>query len=395
MRIKIIRFLKSHPKCVTFFWNLARLGLLIWGFFVPLQKKTMIFCSFGGRKFDDSPKAIYDEICRRSEFDDWKLIWAFVEPDSFSIPRGEKIKIDTIAFFRALLYSRVWISNSGMDRGIELHRKKNIIVETWHGAPLKKIGGEENQNSLGGGSTISKGKKDFSTIRCAQSEYDREIFSRVFNAEKESILLCDLPRNDALTKYTHKDIKIIKDNLGIPCNKKTILYTPTYREYLVDENNDNYIAPPIDLHKWQREIGDTYVLLIRAHYAVSAKLNIINNGFVFDVSTYPCLNDLYAISDIMISDYSSTYFDYSILKRPMLCFAYDLKEYEEKRGLYLKLEGNLPCRIDKTEDELLETIKELDYEKASKAAEWFHLKYSPFAGEASRKVVDMIIQKLG
>ena len=150
MRKKVIAFLKAHPLCVKAFWKIAHLALWTWGLFVPTQKKTIIFCSYGGRKFNDSPKAIYDEICSREEFNSWRLIWAFVNPDDFEIPRGEKIKIDTIKFFKALLYSRVWISNSGMDRGIELHRRQNIIVETWHGTPLKKIGGDENMNSIGG-----------------------------------------------------------------------------------------------------------------------------------------------------------------------------------------------------------------------------------------------------
>ena len=126
MRNRIISFLKSHPTCVRMFWGCARLFMYIWGAFVPLQEKTIIFCSFGGRKFDDSPKAIYDEICSKSEFDEWRLIWAFVDPEKYSLPRGEKVKVDTVSFFHALLYSRVWVSNSGMDRGIEFSGKQGI-----------------------------------------------------------------------------------------------------------------------------------------------------------------------------------------------------------------------------------------------------------------------------
>lgn len=373
---------------------MARIFLYIWGLFVPLRKETMIFCSFGGRKFDDSPKAIYDEVCSRKEFDNWNLIWAFVEPEKFDLPRGEKIKIDTIQFFHALLYSRVWISNSGMDRGIELHRKKNVIVETWHGTPLKKIGGDENKNSLSGGRVAKKGKPDNKTIRCAQSEFDRDIFARIFNADKKAILLCDLPRNDALFRYSLEEIKQIKQNLNIGIEKKVILYTPTYREYLIDENRNTFLAPPMDLMKWERELGDEYVLLIRAHYAVSNALNIIENSFVKDVSDYPCLNDLYIISDMMISDYSSTYFDYSILNRPMFCFAYDLEEYEEKRGLYLNIEDELPCEINKTEESLISNIKNVKLEKAISCTKEFSKKYTPYAGGASAKVVDEILSQL-
>lgn len=394
MRLFVINFLKQHPVILRNIWFFLSLFLTFIAKFIKIKEKNILFASFGGRNFDDSPKAIYDEICNRKEFDDWNLIWAFVEPDKFDIPRGNKIKIDTLAFFKILLTSHVWVSNSGMDRGIEYKDYRIIKVETWHGCPLKKIGGEENQNSLGGATEFYTGNLDDKTIRCAQSEYDRDIFSRIFHATKESFLMCDLPRNDALLKYTEIDIKIIKEKLGIPFNKRVILYTPTYREYLIDQNNNTYIAPPLNLKKWQDIFGSEYVFLIRAHYAVNKALNLKNNEFIKNVSEYYCLNDLYAIADMMISDYSSTYFDYAILSRPMFCFAYDLEEYEEKRGLYLNLAEVLPCPIAKTEDEIIENIRFLDVEKAKKNTKKFREKFVPHAGRASTIVVDKIIERL-
>lgn len=392
MRQRVITFLKFHPIIVNIFWLCARILLNILGVFIPIRK-TMLFASFGGRKYDDSPKAIYDEVCARPEFEDWDLVWVFINPSDYDIPRGRKIKMDTLEFFHALLYSRVWISNSGMDRGIGLRRKKTIRVETWHGAPLKKIGGDENQNTIGGKRKIRR-KVDKRTIRCAQSEFDRNIFSRVFNADKDSFLMCDLPRNDALLGYNDKRICAIRKNLQIPDEKKVILYTPTYREYLVNKNKDIYLLLPMHFNKWKLALGKEYVLLIRAHYAVSEALNLKDDEFVKDVSGYPVLNDLYAIADLMISDYSSTYFDYSILGRPMFCYAYDLEEYEEKRGLYQGLEKMLPCTIDRTEDELLAHILELDYKEATIEAEKFHKIYTPYAGHASEVVVNEIKRRL-
>ena len=393
MRERLIVFLKTHPWILRTIWSLTR-GIL-W-FFVKItkQKKSVLFCSFGGRNFNDSPKAVFDEICRRKEFQDWRFIWAFVDPDKFNIPRGAKVKVDTFAFFKALVTSKIWVSNSGMDRGIDLITDKIVRVETWHGTPLKKIGGEENQNTIGIKPKDYKGPIDYSAIRCAQSEFDREIFARVFHASKDSILLSDLPRNDELFNYNEQDCIAIRKSLGVDKSKKVILNTPTYREYLVNDNSQNFIAPPINLERWKVELGEDYVLLVRAHYAVSAALGIINNDFVKDVSAYRSLNDLFVISDMMISDYSSTFFDYSILDRPMLCFAYDKDIYEEKRGLYLDMEKELPCRVCRTEDELLSEIKKQNYVMAAKKANAFHIKYAPFAGNASKTVVDTIINKL-
>lgn len=395
MRERLINYLKKHPVILDLFWKTLSLLLKLWSIFLPLDDKCIIFTSFGGRKFDDSPRAIYEEICSRPEFDDWKIIWAFVQPDQFQLIRGETVKIDTLSFFKALLTSKIWVSNSGMSRGIKIDRDKIIKIETWHGTPLKKIGGEEHQNSmLKKKKNNTRSKIDSKTIRCAQSEFDSKIFQRIFNASKKSILMTDLPRNDALLRYDVSEVDNIRKKLGIAKNKKVILYTPTYREYLVDKRNNTYIAPPIDFNKWNKMLGSEYVLLFRAHYAVNKALNLKSTKFVIDVSDYPNLNDLYIISDMMISDYSSTFVDYSILERPMLCFAYDLEEYQEKRGLYVNLEEILPCPVDKDEDSIINRIISMDYEKGCFETSKFKERYAPFAGGASKKVVDEIIKSI-
>ena len=139
MREKLIIFLKTHPSIIRVIWGIAR-GVLALFVNVSKQQKTILFCSFGGRNFNDSPKAVYDEICSREEFKKWRLVWAFVEPDKFTISRGDKVKVDTFSFFKTLITSKVWVSNSGMDRGIDLITDKIIRVETWHGTPLKRLG---------------------------------------------------------------------------------------------------------------------------------------------------------------------------------------------------------------------------------------------------------------
>lgn len=392
MRNYFINYVKEHPAIAGFIWSLARFILRLFSLFIRVDQRAIIFSSFGGRNFDDSPRALYDKIRSMKEFDGWALTWAFLDPEKFEIPRGNKVKIDTFSFFKALLTSRVWIGNSEIDRGIKIRSKKYIVVETWHGTPLKKICGEEIQTSVEKVKSI--GKRDNLTIRCSQSEFDKTIFARIFYAEYDMILDSDLPRNDSLLAYTNLEKESIKEKLGITSDRKVILYTPTYREYLINEHRENFIVPPIDFNKWKDLFGKNYVFLLRAHYMVSSAFDLGNTDFVIDVSKYPRLNDLYIISDLMISDYSSTFFDYSILDRPMLCFAYDLEEYSTKRGLYLDLEKELPCRIDQTEEQLIDSILTLDYHKACKETKSFHMKYAPYSGKSCEIVVNAILDKL-
>ena len=178
------------------------------------------------------------------------------------------MKIDTLEYFVQALSSKFWIINVSAERGLNFKKNKTICINTWHGTPIKKIYGEENENV---GKKRARKPEKFDLI-CAQSSYDQEIFSRIFDAPKENVIISDLPRNDVLLKYTAEDIKKIKMDLHIPADKKVILYMPTYREYTRDSANACYFNPPMDLAKWEKELGDEYVLLFRAHYLVVKKL---------------------------------------------------------------------------------------------------------------------------
>lgn len=384
MRLKIINFLKRNKILTQFIWGMFRFFMKIGVFILP-QKKKIAFMSYGGRNYNDSPKALYKAICSDSTFDEYELVWFFVNPENFDIPRGRKIKVDTISYFLEIMTASIWISNSGMDRGIGLKTKKILDVNTFHGSPIKKMG-EDIKTNLGF-KFRSSNKSDVFSIRCAQSTHDLKIFKELFHADDKNFLLCDLPRNDALLQYTDEKISSIKHTLGISSDKKVILYTPTFRDYAWNGVMENYISPPISLEKWENLLSDKYVLLIRAHYAITAALKIRNSVFCIDVSNYPDINDLYIISDIMISDYSSTFVDYSILNRPMFCFAYDLDEYKTKRGIYDEIFNELPCRIDENEDSLLQSILECNYDECSQRTRIFHMKYSPFAGHATEAVI--------
>ncbi len=391
MRKRILDFLKAHTGILQIFYLMGHWLFKIWGVFLPMNKKRIIFASYGGRKFDDSPKALYDAICRDQYFDDWEFVWAFTDTSQHELSRGTKVQIDTPAFFSYLLTSRVWVSNSGMDRNLGICKKQTVSIETWHGTPLKKIGKDQTiGNSVEVRWNYDKGSK----IRCAQSEYDLGIFQRIMDAPRKDFLLCDLPRNDELVNHTEEVVKKIKRRLNIPKGKKVLLYMPTYREYLTAKDHSCYIAPPMTLLKWKERLESEYVLLFRAHYAVTSIMGIKEDAFLRNVSDYPSINDLYMVSDILLSDYSSAYVDFSILERPMLCFAYDLEEYQAKRGLYIDLESELPCPIDRDEDTVLDRLSDLDYKAYSQKAKDFHHKYAPYAGYASEAVIKALKERL-
>lgn len=387
---KIINFIKTNGFFYDIYYYICSAFLRVIGIFIKTKKKTILFVSFGGKKYDDSPKALYEYICNDKRFDKYELIWAFNDPKKYTVGRAKKVKIDTLGFFVAALSSKYWITNSAIERGLNFKKETTFYINTWHGAPIKKIGIDAISTS----SKTGLGSKDIYTqnLMTAQSIYDAKIFSRLFKTDMDNILICDLPRNDYLTNYDKTIIVEIKNKLGIDHNKHVILYAPTFREYERDEKNNCYLAPPINIDKWRKKLGDDYVILFRAHYEV-AKVMEIDNAVFRNVSHYENLNELMIISDMLVSDYSSIFFDYAILERPILCFAYDLDEYSSKRGLYIDLNQELPCDVIDNEDTLIDQILNIDYEKEVNKVIGFKNKYINNTGKACEKIVEELIRR--
>ena len=391
---KIKHLIKNNPFLYEICFHTYSWIMKLFCAVSPVNNNRILFCSLSGRNFDDSPKAIYDEILNRHEFDDWELYWAFKNPENFSIPRGEVIKFGGLSYWKTLFSSKVWIGNGGIDNGLDLSPFNRVVVNTWHGSVLKKSEGEENSDAVLKHYRSNK-KMDNRTIRCIQNDFDLKTYTRLFRASSDCFLKSGLPRNDILLKYSDEDKRRIKEQLGIEDHKKIILYMPTYREYLINDSFQTYIAPPISFEKWEKELSGDYVFFIRAHYAVVSALNIQENTFLRDVSKYEPLSELYLIADLLITDYSSCFYDYSILEKPVLCFAYDREEYEAKRGLYLTLEDVMPCGIFYNENELIDKIKTIDYDAEHKRMIEFKKKWLKYYGNASKDVVDAILSKMG
>jgi len=180
--------------------------------------------------------------------------------------------------------------------------------------------------------------------------------------------------------------------LNIPEGKTVILYAPTWRES-VDGGKSYSIKPPIHFTKWKEELGDKYVVLFRAHHQTNKVLGVYYDKFVRNVSDYSEVNDLMIAADILISDYSAISFDYSILCRPILTYAYDYDSYLAERGTYFDIDEKYPNKSCRTENELLERIKNLDYVSECKNTKKFRDKFVQYGIGATETCVKKIFRK--
>lgn len=388
LKMRLLHIVKYSKGIYKAYYILGTLALKIVSIFIKTDNNLILFTSFGGRKYDDSPKVLYEEMLKDERFKKYKLVWGFQNPNVHDIPKGIKIQTDTISYFLTALKAKCWITNSSIERGLTFKQKKTFYFNTWHGVPIKKMGTDIAENN----SSFKKlGKSDID-IMCAQGAYDRDIFSRVFRIDTEKFLVSGLPRNDILANYTVDEVLNIKQKLSLPIDKKLILYAPTFREYDKDANKQCVIKPPINWKNWKKELGDTYHIIFRAHYEVSKIMNIENNAFVSDYSTYENLNELMMVSDILLSDYSSIFFDFSIMHKPMLHFTYDYEEYAKNRGMYFDIRNELHGADN--EQELLRILTTLDVDEEKKKVDKFKSKYVEEYGNASKQALDCIYRNI-
>ena len=386
---RLADFVKYNKVVYTIYYYVGSLLVNMLKLFVRSDRNVILFVSFGGKRFDDSPRTIYEAMLSDHRFDQCRLIWAFRSPERHQLTRGEKVKIDTPRYFITLMKAGIWITNSSMTRGLYVRGSNTFSINTWHGTPIKRI----EHEAKNAGNFLSK-KTIHDDVRLCQGTYERDIFLRVFRSSMEDYHLIGLPCNDRLTSpCDQEEKKRIRERLGVPMDKKVILYAPTFKDDERDDNGTIKAQLHISPQKWEYFLGDRYVMLLRLHHEITAANPLPPNQFIIDVTAYPDINDLILVSDLLISDYSSIFFDFAITGKPMLCYTYDYDQFENVRGLYFDIREELEMkgRCD-TEEQVIHEIQTMDYEKRSAITRRFLQKYVQAYGSATPQTLNVISQ---
>lgn len=364
----------------------------------PVFPNVVMFESQYGGRFDDNPKALYDYFKQHTN-NNYKLIWSIRYKDRHII-KDKDVQVLYRFSLRWLYYmarAKIWITNARLPKWIS-KRKETSYVQTWHGTPLKKLALDMDTFSMPGSDLESyKANFLFETQKwdylIAPNQYSEDIFQSCFAFEKQFIE-SGYPRNDVLyQKNNAKDINEIKKKLGLPNDKKVILYAPTWRDdYYISAGKYKFHIP-FQLEKLIDLLGDEAVFIFRAHYLVAESLNeLLDKPTIYNFSGSEDISDLYLVSDLLITDYSSVFFDYANLERPMLFYAYDYEHYRnDLRGFYFDIENKAPGPFVVSEDKFYqyvdEFIREGEFkEYASKLADFRNEFCRWENGRASEKV---------
>ena len=343
---------KAYIFLLSMFFNIVSCAL-------PQKKDKIVFSSFSGRSFNDSPYRIYQEVKQDPFFLNYKCVWAFEDPSLFDNVNISKVKIDTLAYFYHILTARVWVANVNLDRGLKIKPRNTIYINTWHGTPLKRIG-----NHVGSRHDFDWKDVDIATVT---GKYEYEIFKKAFSLNpKKTQIINGNPRHDKVffSKKNHYLDAKFHDKKG----RKIIMYAPTWRS-----GDEGELSDVFDIERWRSELSDKYVLWIRNHVITrceSSVRSISDDDFIVDVSSVSDVFDLLPSVDILISDYSGMFFDFCFYHRPMFCLA-----YRSKRGLYCDLKDVFQDRFFINSESLLQAIKLESTDELCSFSEEFQEKY--------------------
>lgn len=369
---------------------------------LPIKNKQIFFESFGGKSYSCSPRAIYEELQRVDP--SYTCVWSFNDPSSKEIVgNGKKVKRFSLRYYYYMATSKYWVINARVPKYIK-KRDETVYVQTWHGTPLKRLAADMKEVHMPGTSTSTYKKNFYEEAQrwdylVSPNDYSTEIFKRAFHFNKE-VLDVGYPRNDLFYKEEINNptsIANLKERIGLPSDKKVILYAPTWRDDEFYGKGEYKFDIKLDLFDMKERLGDEYVVVLRMHYLIADNLNVEGlEGFAYNFSDYDDIAELYLVSDILITDYSSVFFDYANLNRPILFYTYDLDKYRnDLRGFYIDFEKEAPGPVLMTSDEVIQTIEDIDnvYTQYQELVSRFNEKYCHLDdGYASKNIIDRVIK---
>ena len=281
-------------------------------------------------------------------------------------------------------------------------RRETKVLQLWHGTgSIKKFGQDSNKGRI---KELEKRLNSNIDYLFVNSDLLTDEYAGAFGVDKAKVYATGLPRTDWLLKLINDDklderLNTIKDKISRKKNisikgKKIILYAPTFRDDEVDNPKLH-----INIEKLMKSLPDNIILFLRLHPFVSSAFNekdLLPNSF--NVSDYKDLNELMAVSDGLITDYSSLIFDYCVLNKPMYFFADDIVEFGlNGRGFYLDYNKELPGIIPDSEEDLARIIIKDLSDKNSEAFkpvrdEFIKKYYKWLDGNSAKRVYETIVE---
>lgn len=348
-------------------------------------QKRLLFISYGGLQYSDSPKVISERM--HFLHPEYEIVWIFRNPEKKKVPPYvKKIKNYGFEFLKYMTTCCALVTNEDLHKG-QYKREGQFFVQTWHAdRPLKKVLYQIE------GYKEPVMDETLTDLCVAASDYGERMYREGFRYKGE-ILKEGMPRNDGLINIDVKKCNRIKESLGIPMQQKILLFAPTFRDHKMHEAHLQ--EPLVDIHKVMDILNgrgkNSWVCFVRAHVGIRG-IDIECDGKTYiDVTQYEDINDLYLVSDCLISDYSSCASDYILLKRPTILAIFDIQDYTRNARAIIDGFENVGFLIAHNQSELESIISNIDeinaVEEYDRVADFFGIHES---GNSADRVCHLI-----
>jgi len=343
---------------------------------------TFLFESFQGKVIGDNPLAIFAEIKSRNP----RAELVFTVNSSTKAPSGSKgVKYGSLAWLRALATAKVLVNNTNFP-GYFRKRSGQTYIQTWHGTPLKRLG-RDIVDVVPTGSYLKMMDREasFWDYLISPNPYCTEILGKTFGYSGQ-ILETGYPRNDVLINGRDKR-DLVRKSLGILNeNQLVVLYAPTWRD---SKRTATGNWKPINF--LNDSLGPNVTVLFRGHTNTHSAHSEAVVKDAIDATDYKNVAELYLAADVLVTDYSSSMFDFSVTGKPMIFLAPDFDDYVSKRGFYFDFEQLAPGPILRDSSFLRKALESIDSQRAEYAQRYlaWQMKFNKLEdGLASKRVVD-------
>ncbi|GAA2634157.1 bifunctional glycosyltransferase family 2 protein/CDP-glycerol:glycerophosphate glycerophosphotransferase [Actinomadura fulvescens] len=355
----------------------------------PLRD-LVVFDSYMARQYSCNPRAVYEELVRQGT--GLECVWVSRD-GQFTAPHGARtVLVGTKDHYEALARARYIVGNEAQWPWF-VKRPDQTYVQCWHGTPLKKLSLDVPALPHLRQATLEWVEREVPRwdVLVSPNPFTSPIMRQAYRYEGE-ILESGYPRNDLLLRPEAPRIAAeVRRRLGVPADKRIILYVPTWRDDLYFARGRRAFELALDLGEARAALGDDHVLLLRTHYLVTDRSWSQVDDFVIDVSGHPDIAELYLAADVLVTDYSSAMFDFAVTGKPMVFFAYDLEKYRDQvRGFYFDFEAEAPGPLLRSSAETIAALRSLDeaVEGSAAAYDAFVAKFCPYDdGHAAERVI--------
>ena len=334
---------------------------LLYAWIVPIRRNRFVFLCMGGNSYGDSVKCLSDYISENHE--NAEIVWAFSNHYFEKVDcRHKKVIFGSLKYYYYVISSKYYISNCYAPL-MMIKRKGQIMMQTWHGTALKRIGydgqgGDHNRFvDFIRPNTYKAGARNIDFF-VSGSSFMTSVYHRALKYPKE-IMEIGTPRNDIFFQNRPDVFQRVKVWAHVDSQIKLILYTPTFRPDFSFKYYD------VDLcaikHYYEELTKENYVVLVRLHPRMMSKSAEVDNLFVkegiVNVTLYPDIQDLLYAADVLVTDYSSTMFDFMLSMKPVILYTPDKETYN--RGFYFDID-ELPFIIANNNAELLKALQNFE-----------------------------------